>query len=576
VAENIAYIYRIIDKFSTPAKKISAAVYKVGDAVKRTQPALRKFGEKAKSVEGALAGAGLGAALALVTSKAMDFEDVMTDVRKVTEFKTEDQFRAFREGLLKTSVVLGKTPVALAAIAEQGGKLGILPQHMNDFIDVVAKTSVAFGMMESTAGETIGKLKSMFELTVGETGNLMDAVNFLADNTTSSGEQMIEIIKRTSGTFKTFKMPTEFIAGWASFANQIETTSELAASGLNMMASRMTQIPGMLEKMIKDPNKAMRDMLISLSKMDKIDRTRYIYKTFGQDAAKFVMKAVESTQALASTMDLVSDKTSFSGSMMKELEKKLKTGKTAWAKMKAVVDILAITLGDVLLPYVKEVAPKIVKAGLAFREWSKAHPKIVKIGLAIAAITAVVGPLLFAIGMMSLAIGAISLPMVAVAAAVVAVVGGLYLLYKGISYVIKNWDKMVQAMKDFGKWWVDKFTFDSMVNGIEKVVEKIRPLIDSFYKLDEKLGFGSEKKKVAVTAKEADEKWAKVVKMRREMGLWKTPEKGVAATNAGAVKNNLNGQIVVAPAKGAQVNSASMTTDVPGNLGFNIAAGVTP
>ncbi len=73
----------------------------------------------------------------------------------------------------------------------------------------------------------------------------MDAINFLADNTATSGKRAVEVVARTVGTMKAIKMPPELVAGWAAFADQVEVTPELAASGLNMMIRRMTKIPSL-------------------------------------------------------------------------------------------------------------------------------------------------------------------------------------------------------------------------------------------------------------------------------------------------------------------------------------------
>lgn len=579
MAEYATYIYQVIDKFSPVLAKINRANDRFMSGMRKAQGGLKSFGEKAGRMQNALAGVGAGAGLALVSKRAMDFESVMTDVDKVVNFTAENTLGKFKENILKTSVELGKLPKNLAEIAVAGGKLGVPIEDMDNFIGVVARTSVAFDMLESEAGEQLGSIQAKMGLTVDETGNLMDAVNFLADNTSAAGNRMINIIARTTGELKGIEMPANFIAGWASFADMMETSPELAASGLNMMVRKLQTMPGMTEMLVTKPHETISQFLKQISKLDKISRIKFIEKEFGPEAGRFVKKAVINMEKFDKTMALVSDKTKFTGSMMIELQKKLNTSGTAWSRIKAIIDVVAITIGDVLTPYIKAAAPHIVKIGFAFREWAKAHPKIVKIGLAIAAITAVAAPLIVVLGMMSAAIGAISLPMIAVAAGVAAVVGGLYLLYKGISYVIQNWDKMVAAMKDFGDWWVDKFTFDFMVDGIDKVVAKIKPMIDWFYKLDKVLGFETEKPKAPITEKELADKIARVRAMRREMGIGSkgaaAKETGVAAANVAATKASLNGSIVVSAKQGSAIESAGMKTSVPGNLGFNLM-GATP
>ena len=157
-----------------------------------------------------------------------------------------------------------------------------------------------------------------------------------------------------------------------------------------------------------------------MSKLDAVQRTKTVQQLFGPEAGRFVLKAVTNVELLDKTLGLVGDKASFAGSMMRELEKKLKTGKTAWDKIKVTLNIIAITLGDAMLPAIKALAPIVVKAALAFRDFAKAHPGIVKVMAAVLALAAVVGPLLFTIGMfaagLSFLIGPVGLVIASIAA----------------------------------------------------------------------------------------------------------------------------------------------------------------
>lgn len=561
MAEYASYIYQIIDKFSPVLGRINAANDRFVGGMRRAQGGLKKFGEKAANVQTALTSIGAGAGLIMVSKKAMEFESVMTDVNKVVTFSSDQQFRAFRENILKTSVELGKLPKNLAEIAVAGGKLGVAVEDMDQFIGVVARTSVAFDMLESTAGDQIGSIQAKIGLTVEETGNLMDAVNFLADNTAASGSRMIDIIARTSGTMKSIEMPRKFMAGWAAFADQMEVSPELAASGLNMMIARMRKMPGMLELMVKSPQQAIAGLLKQLSGLDAITRAKTVDKLFGPEAGRFVLKAVTNMKKFDDTMKLINQDTTFAGSMMRELEKKLATSETAWGKVKATLDVVAITIGDTLLPYIKEAAPHIVRMGFAFREWAKAHPGIVKIGLAIAAIMAVAVPLLIIMGMVSSGItvitaissGIISIMgtilglVMAISAPVWAIVAAFAAVGAAVYQIWKNWDYLVDDMKRFADWWVKTFTFKPIVDGIETVVNKIKPMVDWFYKLDKFLGLG---------AGEANPAAAN--------------QPGIAAQNTISAKSSLNGNIVVSATEGSKVESAGLKTNVPGNLGFNL------
>lgn len=539
MAEEIRYIYKIIDKFSPALDKINRANKAFVRGLGKAKGGLKTFGEKAGNLQNALAGMAAGAGLAVVAKKAMDFESVMTDVNKVVEFENKKQFENFREYILKTSVDLGKLPANLAQIAVAGGKLGVLPKDMNEFIGVVARTSVAFDMLEETAGNQIGSIQAKLGLTVNETGNLMDAINFLADNTSAGGARMIEIIARTSGELKGIGMPRKFMAGWAAFADQMEVTPELAASGLNMMVRKLSQMPGMTEKLIAKPHETIASYLRSLSKLDKVKRIKVIDKLFGPEAGRFVKKAVVNMEKFDKTMKLVKDDTRFAGSMMKELQNKLGTAETAWGKMMATMDVVAITLGDVLLPYIKELAPRIVKVGFMFRDWAKAHPTIVKIGLAILAIMAIMAPIVIIAGFIATAIGALSWP-------IALVIAGFTLVSGAVLGIIVYWDELVEKFK----------------KGLEFIKAKIKEFKEGLNIVGE--GFKDAGKEVMGVFE----------KMDRYFGFSNEENVNIAANNTIASKGTLNGNITVEATKGTDVKGTRMETDVPGNLGFNTMAGV--
>ena len=487
MAESVSYIYQIIDKFTPALKRIEQANTRFEAGMKKVSAGMGRIGINAGRVKDSMMafGAAAGAGLVVAAKKSMDFESVMADVSKVMNIASNDPAMiGFKENILKTSVAMGKLPKNIAEIAVAGGKLGIAMKDMDNFIGVVSRTSVAFDMLESTAGEQIGSIQAKLGLTVNETGNLMDAVNYLADNTAAGGARMIDIIARTSGTLKSIDMPRKFMAGWAAFADQMEVTPELAASGLNMMIAKMRQMPGMLELMVKSPQGAIEGLLKSLSGLDAVTRAKQVDKLFGPEAGRFVLKAVNNMKKYDETMRLVVDDTKFAGSMMKELANKLGTSETAWGKIKAIFDVVAITVGDVLTPIIKEIAPKIVNIGFAFREWAKDNPNMLKLAIAIAGIAAALTPLL----LIASVIGA---PLLAMGAAIVGVSAAIF-------EIQQNWNYLIMDFKLGIEWIIEKLNiaadkFKSLIKAPKNLGMSLGEKIKGFFGFGEK-GIAAQKR----------------------------------------------------------------------------------
>ncbi len=471
MAFDVSWIYRIVDRYTPTLKKINRITANARKGFAKSKKSLDNLSKSMANVRSAVAGVAGIAVVAFPTAKAMEFEDIMIDVQKVVSFKSKDAFIKFREGVLKTAVTLGRLPVAIGQIAVEGGKLGILPKNLQEFIDLTARTSIAFDIMEGEAANKLGSIKTKMGLTVKATGELMDAVNFLADNSATSGKRVLEVIARTIGTMKTIKMPPELVAGWAAFADQMEVSPELAASGLNMMVMRMMKMPGMMRKLLKDPQKTMRDFLGKLAKMPELRRSKRTMKLFGDEAGRFALKAVSSLKLLDKTLGFVSVKTKFAGSMMKELTKKMGAASTSVRKIKAIATVTMIQLGDALLPIIKEMTPAIVSITSKIRDFIKNNPGIVKMVLIVGAITTgfVIGAIALGIFLKGIAllIGLI-LAITSPIGMVIAAIAGLVLIGK---MIYDNWSSIGVFFTEM--WGTIVNTFNSAVSAIGEAAKLI-------------------------------------------------------------------------------------------------------
>ena len=588
MAFDVSWIYRIIDRYTPILTKINRATTQARKGFQKTKTSMDSLSKSMAGMKGAITSVAGIATIAFPTSKAMAFEDAMIDVQKVVNFKTPDQFKKFREGIFKTSIALGKLPKNIANIAFEGGKLGILPENLQEFMNLVARTSVAFDIVEGVAAETIGSIKTKMGLSVKATGDLMDAVNLLADNTATSGKKVLNVIARTTGTMKTIKMPPQLVAGWAAFADQMEVSPELAASGLNMMVVRMMKMPGMMRKMLKDPNKAIKNFLGKLTKLSEARRAGKIMKLFGDEAGRFVLKAVNSMDLLDKTMAHVSDKTKFAGSMMKELKKKMGAASTSVGKMRAAFEVAMIQIGDGLLPVIKEMTPSIVKFTTGIRAFIQQNPGIIKAGLAIAGIAIALVGISIVIGLVAKAVGILAVVFLAVTSPigmVVAAIAGIGIaVYMVVRKIYDNWSGIVGFFS--GIWDSITNTFSSAVDSITSALAVVwrefskamdnpflaaittifapflaipalifkhwGPISDFFGGIFDKIG-------------------SVVGAVGSFFGFGPDEKTGNKTAANSALKGQINGRIEVAATSGTEVKSVKLAPQMEGDVGMNMA-----
>lgn len=392
---SISYIYTIKNKVSPTLKKITGSIKNNNLEVKKSskmwamvnraiftsgvrmamlrKKSARFFAEarkNAKRLKGELRGSwdqllGIGAtamAISFPVKRAMEFETAMAGVAKAANLtKGTAQFNKMRGVILDMTKEIPKTANEIAAIFEAGARLGISQKDLPDFARLTAKTSVAFGLMAEEAGDSLASISAKMGVPINKMGLLMDAVNQLENTTSAKGKEMIEILGRVSGTAKSINMDPKQMAGLAAVANQITVSPELAASGINMMISRMQKVPKLQKALLKNPTTAIKDMLKQISKLDKAAQFKIINKIFGEEAGRFVTSLVNSLDVYDKTMGQVADTSKYAGSMQKEFATAAGTSESKVKLAQNAMMRTAIALGAKLLPAVNAGAVLLSK-----------------------------------------------------------------------------------------------------------------------------------------------------------------------------------------------------------------------
>lgn len=401
---SISYIYQIKDKMSPTLSKISENIKKqnhlleanritwgklttgakkYANSITSATHRLDKFNNKILDSTGSILALGAGiAALALPVKKAVDFETAMTSVAKAANLERgTEEFAAMKKSILDMSLVMPIATNQIADMAAAGARLGINNADLPKFVELTAKTSVAFDLMGETAGDALASIGAKMNVPISGMESMMDAVNTLENNTAAKGKEMINIIGRIAGTAKSIELKPEQTAGLAAFANQITVSPELAASGLNMMINRMQKIPVLQKKLLKSPEKAIQSMLKSLAKVDKASRAGVITKIFGDEAGRFVTQAVGSLELYEKTLGLVADKSQFAGSMTREYTAQIETTGAALQLAQNATDSMWIAIGDALLPATKELTYQFIEFTKSAAQFVRENQALV-VGLA--------------------------------------------------------------------------------------------------------------------------------------------------------------------------------------------------
>lgn len=587
------YIYRILDRYSGPLDRISRSTNKfrksaaaAAGKVDRLSGRLERTGQMMSNFQNVIGGAAITAGIFKFAQSSSNLADRMADVQRVTNM-TDTELERMRVRLQMLGRETGRSALGFADIAYEGGKLGIVNKDLAGFVLMVTKTAAAFDMVDSEAGRSIGSIRAKLALSIPAVNALLQRVNYLADNTSATGNQMIEIIERTSGTFKTLNIPPEVTAGWAAFANQVEVTPELAASGLNMMMAKMMQMPGMLDKMLKDPKNAVVNFLKRFESMPEAKRGAMVLRTFGLEAGRFVLKAVSNTKLLDEAMQKAAS-TQALGSMDREFANILKRSSTAAKRIKETFIDISRAIGSVFIKVFDKYSARIQKITEFVLKFVKAHPGLVKIagitGVILAGITAIIVPLgimftMIATGLpvisgLLAAISGISLPILAAVAAVAGWVTWLTWAYVRSAAFRQSLLNLADALKPIGSaiktiaiWLADVLGvgFQEAGDGAERfgnvlsvIIDLLAALIKTFTRIPAAIGgtLG------ALSTGDFGGAWDA---LKTELGFSTAKDKAVSRSQDN--KMEISGNIGVSAAAGSKVEEANINLDT----GYNLA-----
>lgn len=338
--------------------------------------------------------------IALPVKLAIDFESSMADVRKVVDFDTPEQFKAFNDEILQMTRILPKSGAELAQIAASGGQLGVARDDLPDFITTVAKMSVAFDMSADQAGDSMAKLANVYKIPIGRIGELGDAINELSNTSPAKASDIVNALSRVGGVAKQFGL-TEFQA--ASLTNTmiaLGKSPEVASTSINaLMTKMMTAEKGgkafqgalrlmgvdakQLAKNIKqNPEQALINFMKRIKSLPQEKQMGVLVDLFGReyadDIAVLAGNLDQYEQSIRTLTDTTEDgKLNFLGSMDKEFSARAATTENNLHLLKNGVFELGITVGSVLLPSLNDTLNTMRPMIGSFVDWAQANPEVI-------------------------------------------------------------------------------------------------------------------------------------------------------------------------------------------------------
>lgn len=401
-AERSAARYGIkLDHLTDEQRKYTKAVKSTEKAMAAQDARARRKADRAGMGGQVMGVAAVGMAFAAPIRKAIQFESVMSDVKKVVQFETPEQFKKMGMDILDLSTRMPMAADGIAAIVAAAGQSNIAREDLLEFAESATKMGIAFDLSGDQAGEIMAKWRTSMGLTQPEVVGLADAVNHLSNNMSAEAGDLAQVVRRMGAVAKSSGLAaTETAALGASFL-AAGAGPEVAGTALKNFLGALTRGTAatsaqrsafaalgfdaveMAERMQTDAKGAIADVLQAIQDMDAAEQPAIISQLFGEESKAAIMPLIGNVQNLSSAFQLVGDKAKYAGSMQAEYNEKKGTTENQLQLAANGLAKTSIVVGEQFLPVLSEVVGVLTQGIHVVGEFAQAHPELIRVvGLA--------------------------------------------------------------------------------------------------------------------------------------------------------------------------------------------------
>lgn len=399
-------IVELLDRVSGPARRASDALRgmgraagapsKITDSLSRAMDRNNAALDKARG--GVLDAVGayytLSAAIGAPVRAAMEFESAMADVKKVVDFGSPEEIKAFEKGLMDMTKRVPLAVNGLAEIAAAAGQAGIAKEDILEFTEAAAKIGVAFDISAGEAGDAMAKLMTGLGLTLPEVVSLSDAMNHLSNAQASSAAEVLDVVRRVGAQGKQYGFTAEQVAAFGSAMISAGAQSDVASTSFMNMGRALTRGASATKRqkaaykalgmdaekvsadMQKDATKTTILVMEAIAALPKEMQAAISSDLFG-DEARALGPLLTNLDLLRESLGLVGDESKYSGSAMKEFAARAATFQNRMQLFSNTMTRLKVTLGNALLPILTDMMDRLEPVIDMVGEWITANPDLV-------------------------------------------------------------------------------------------------------------------------------------------------------------------------------------------------------
>lgn len=388
-----------IKSYNNALSKLNQSYTKVSDNARRYAKIQGKINQRRTSMgqneASAISLAGVAYGFAAPLKQAIKFESAMSDVRKVVDFDTPEQFKDINKDILNLSKNIPMTAQGLAAIVAAGGQAGIARQDLLAFAEAAAKMGTAFDITADEAGDMMAKWRTAFKMNQKDVVELADKINYLSNKTAASAPLISDVVTRIGPLGEVGGVASGEIAALGASLVGSGIQSEVAATGIKNLI--LTMVAGesasksqneafetlgfnaaeMAVRMQKDAKGAILDVLKALKGLDKAKQGAVLQNLFGKESIGAIAPLLSNLEGLEKNLSMVADASQYAGSMQGEFDTKATTTANQLALMKNKFVAVETDVGNGMIPAFKSMLDIISPLAAAFGNFASKNSELV-------------------------------------------------------------------------------------------------------------------------------------------------------------------------------------------------------
>ncbi|QLR26221.1 phage tail tape measure protein [Citrobacter sp. RHBSTW-01013] len=402
----------------------------------------KETGEKLQSagMKTAATGAAVLAPVAAAIKSYSSLEDAMKGVSKQVNglrdssgnrtAQYDEMEKAIKDAAEKLPMQNGA--IDYAALVEGGARMGVAnsddpwqkqKKDLLTFANTAAMASKAFELPADQLSESLGKIAGLYKIPIQDIGKLGDVINYLDDNATSKGSDIIDVLQRVGGAADQLGYQNAAALGstFLTLGEQSETAGTAVKAMVRELGNAMVQPDRFMEgldalglnaervqkNMAKDAMGTIMAVMEATKKLEPDKQLNVLTQLFGDEYAMAVSKVANNLPELRRQLELTHG-TASKGSMKRESDIDLDSLTSRWLITKTILSNNFTALGKSMREPMMEIMGSVSKVLISIRGWVEANPALVA---AIMKTVAAIGAILTVLGSLMLALGAILGPM---------------------------------------------------------------------------------------------------------------------------------------------------------------------